>query len=69
MREQVNRSNQNWFPAPGDHVEVRRNGSTLRLGTVEIVMHDDSGFWLAADGVEPRVFVHIDDNEKIILSP
>jgi hypothetical protein len=55
-----------WKPAPGEHVELRRPGSDVRRGVIEAVMRDNSGFWLAADGVEPRVFVSRDDKEQSI---
>jgi hypothetical protein len=49
-----------WAPRQGDRVEIRRRGVTLRRGAVEAVMPDHSGFWIAADGIEPRSFVHLD---------
>lgn len=44
------------IPSKGDQVLVRRP-NYVRNGIVEAVMYDKSGFWLAADGAEPRVFV------------
>lgn len=59
-------TNGTWDPAPGEHVEVRRPGNDLRRGVIDAVMHDNSGFWVAAEGVDPRVFVSLDDNEQSI---
>ena len=53
-----------WVPKPSERVEVRRTGSDIRRGVIEAVMKDNSGFWLAADGVEPRVFVLLDDQKQ-----
>lgn len=53
-------------PGPGDAVELRRWGTVIRRGVVEAVMPDSSGFWLTADGVEHREFVHRQDDETQI---
>ncbi|OOP63089.1 hypothetical protein BMF89_07740 [Arthrobacter sp. SRS-W-1-2016] len=58
-----------WRPASGERVQVRRSGCDVRRGVVEAVMNDNSGFWLAADGVEARVFVLLRDTEQIIGIP
>lgn len=50
-------SSPEWAPEPGDEIELGL-GLTRRQGTVEAVTADGSGFWLAADGVETRLFVH-----------
>ncbi len=55
-----------WKPAPGKQVELRTPGCGKRRGVIEAVMKDHSGFWLAADGAEPRVFVFLDGNEQSI---
>lgn len=55
-----------WAPKPGERVEVRRPGRDVRQGVIEAVMKDNSGFWLAADGVEPRMFVLLDDQKQSI---
>ncbi|MCH6472390.1 hydroxypyruvate isomerase family protein [Sinomonas terrae] len=47
-------------PEAGAAVELCRGGFLVRRGIVETVMPDRSGFWLAAEGVEPRAFVHLD---------
>lgn len=57
-------ANSIWQPSPGEHVEVRKFGSVTRRGVVELVMYDHSGLWLAADGVEPRVFVTLGEGEQ-----
>lgn len=57
-RRVYRRDQTGWLPNPGDIVELRRWGITLRRGTVEAVMPDRSGFWLAARGVDERAFIH-----------
>ncbi|GAB4097953.1 hypothetical protein GCM10028789_01150 [Sinomonas halotolerans] len=46
------------MPTRGAAVELRQWGNHLRHGTVEAVLPDGSGFWIAAEGAAPRVFVH-----------
>lgn len=46
------------IPKPGDRIELRCWGRILRRGSVETVMPDKSGFWLAQEGVDMRTFVH-----------
>ncbi len=55
-----------WMPKPSELVEVRRLGYGVRRGVIETVMKDNSGFWLAADGVEPRLFVLLHDQKQTI---
>lgn len=55
-----------WMPMPSELVEVRRLGHKVRRGVIETVMKDKSGFWLAADGVEPRLFVLLHDQKQTI---
>lgn len=55
-----------WVPKRSERVEVRRTGSDIRRGVIETVMKDNSGFWLAAEGVEPRVFVLLHDQKQTI---
>ncbi|WP_423184997.1 hypothetical protein [Arthrobacter sp. NyZ413] len=50
-------------PATGDLIELRRHGRTLRVGAVEAVMPDGTGFWLAAQGIDTRVYVPSGDND------
>ncbi|WP_415853445.1 hypothetical protein [Sinomonas sp. G460-2] len=38
-------------------MELRQRGAIFRIGKVEVVMPDGSGFWLAADGADPRLYV------------
>lgn len=64
--DHIDLTNWNWEPSPGKRVEVRRSGCDVRRGVIEAVMRDKSGFWLASDGVEPRVFVLLDDKEQTI---
>jgi hypothetical protein len=58
--------NWGWEPVAGERVEVRRPGHEVRRGVIGAVMKDTSGFWLAADGVEPREFVILADKEQRI---
>lgn len=51
-----------WLPAVGESIEVRSRG-TVRRGIIEAAMYDGSGFWLAAEGVEPRLFVDLGEEE------
>lgn len=55
-----------WEPTAGQFVEVRRPGHNVRRGVIEAVIRDGSGFWLAADGVEPRAFFILADKELSI---
>jgi hypothetical protein len=56
--------------AADEKVEVQMSPAVTRRGIIEAVMKDKSGFWLAADGVEPRVFVHLgEDSQSIRLLP
>lgn len=49
-----------WKPTSGAKIELRQWGNLLRKGTVEDVMPGGHGFWLAAEGASPRLFVHLD---------
>lgn len=62
---------QGWTPTPGAEVEIRQWGAHLRTGAVETVMPDGRGFWLAALGALPRLFIHLDydDMEVWIQQP
>ncbi|MET3934694.1 hypothetical protein [Arthrobacter sp. OAP107] len=64
--EQKDRNGSSWKLAPGEYIEVQAAGIGTRRGTIEAVMRDKSGFWLAADGVEPRVFVPLEEKEQSI---
>lgn len=66
--EQKDRNGSSWKLAPGEYIEVQAPGIGTRRGTLEAVMRDKSGFWLAADGVEPRVFVPLEEKELSIGS-
>lgn len=63
------RAHPGWAPQPGDSVELRSWGSTTRRGTVEAVMPDQSGFWVAAEGVDERAFVHLEYEDIEIWTP
>lgn len=54
------RRSKDWCPQEGETVEVRQWGTKIHAGIVEALMPDGSGFWLAADAVQPRIFVHRD---------
>jgi hypothetical protein len=43
-----------WQRALKQYVEVRRNGETIRAGTVEEVMPDNTILWVSAAGPQPR---------------
>ena len=62
------RSGSSWKLAPGEYIEVQASRIGTRRGHIEAVMRDKSGFWLAADGVEPRVFVPLGEKELTIRS-
>ncbi|XAS74245.1 hypothetical protein VUN82_10665 [Micrococcaceae bacterium Sec5.1] len=55
-----------WVPKPSELVEVRRFGGEVRRGVIDTVMRDNSGFWLAAEGIEPRLFVFLHDQKQTI---
>lgn len=54
-----------WRRTPGDLVEVRSAERVLRRGAVDGVMPDGTGLWLAADGVEPRTYIHKDEHLEL----
>lgn len=57
-------------PSAGDVVELRRHGTTFRVGAVETVMPDGTGFWLASHGLDPRVYVpSIEHGVEIWIRP
>jgi hypothetical protein len=60
------RTSSGWRPKPSELVEVRRLGGEVRRGVIDTVMRDNSGFWLAAEGVEPRLFVFLHDAKQTI---
>jgi hypothetical protein len=57
-----------WRPRIGDSVELRRYAITFRIGTVETVMPDGTGFWLAPHGADGRQYVHIGDEDLQIFA-
>lgn len=46
-----------WRLVQGAIVEVRLGRCLYRVGLVDAVMPDDSGIWLAADGIHSREFI------------
>lgn len=57
-------------PSAGDVVELRRHGTTFRVGAVETVMPDGTGFWLASRGLDTRVYVpFIEHGVEIWIRP
>lgn len=66
--EQKDRNGSRWKLAPGEYIEVQAPRIGARRGPIEAVMRDKSGFWMAADGVEPRVFVPLGEKELTIRS-
>ncbi|MFJ6313581.1 hypothetical protein [Pseudarthrobacter oxydans] len=51
------------FPSTGDVVELRRDGALFRVGAVETVMPDGTGFWLASQGLDTRIYVPSSQDE------
>jgi hypothetical protein len=47
-----------FLPTAGDMAELLCRGRPLRIGAVDTVIPDGSGFWLAADGLGTRLYVH-----------
>ncbi|NWL10306.1 hypothetical protein DM793_03175 [Paenarthrobacter nitroguajacolicus] len=56
---------QDWQRVLGQHVEVRRQGKTIRTGTVEAVMPDSSILWVSAAGAYNRELVERVDGIEI----
>lgn len=54
-----------WRLREGDVIELRRNGTVIRRGTVDAVMYDGSGLWLAATGADHRKFLAKDDSLEV----
>ena len=46
-----------WHRLVGARVEVRRNGTAIRVATISEAMPDGSAVWLSAEGVEARMFI------------
>jgi hypothetical protein len=46
-----------WQDMLGLYVEIRLQGRTVRVGTVDAVMPDDSILWISAEGPYPRQMV------------
>lgn len=57
-----------WQSLTGTVVEVRDSGFLYRRGLVEDVMADASGFWLAAEGVAAREFIHTSMGYQVLTS-
>ena len=66
MPEAPKRNGSSWLPKLGEVVELRRQGKTVRVGRVEQVMPDGSGFWIAAHGPDRRIFIPTDENDSEI---
>ncbi|MGN6161908.1 MAG: hypothetical protein ACTHOG_09440 [Marmoricola sp.] len=49
------------MPSSGDIVELRQREGLIRVGEVECIMPDSSGFWVAAHGADPRIYVSTTD--------
>lgn len=54
---EAKRTKSSWLPKSGEIIELRRQGRTIRVGKVEQVMPDGSGFWIAAHWPDSRIFV------------
>jgi hypothetical protein len=46
-----------WQRALGQRVEIWKDGTCVRKGTVEAVMPDDSLLWISAEGMSPRQII------------
>lgn len=53
----------------GAPVEIRRNGTTVRSGTVEAVMSDSSLLWIQADGARGRELFAAADTYEVWIEP
>lgn len=51
-----------WVPSAGDPVELRQDGTTVRTGFAESIMPDGTGFWIAAQGPDLRMYIPLDDS-------
>lgn len=54
-----------WRPLIGHTVDVKLNSTTIRTGTVDAVMEDNSILWLAPAGADTRVMVERADGYTI----
>jgi hypothetical protein len=58
-----------WRRLTGAPVEIRRNGTTVRAGTVEAVMPDSSLLWIEADGACGRELFAAANNYEVWTEP
>lgn len=58
-----------WNRLTGAPVEIRRNGTTVRAGTVEAVMPDSSLLWIQANGACDRELFSAADNYEVWIQP
>lgn len=53
----------NWMS--GDPVRIERAGRLYRHGRIEVAMADGSGFWVCADGAQPRELIWIEEGFSV----
>lgn len=56
-----------WRRQIGETVVIRGAGRVVRIGTVDDIMPDGSGLWLAADGPIPRAYFHKGDGLELCV--
>ncbi|HEX6032782.1 MAG TPA: hypothetical protein VFY83_00060 [Anaerolineales bacterium] len=54
-----------WHRALGQRVEIWKDGTLVRKGTVEAVMPDSSVLWISAEGASPRQMVFRHDGNQV----
>lgn len=54
-----------WQRALGQYVEIRLKGKTVRTGTVDAVMPDNSILWISAEVPCPRQMVERADGSQV----
>lgn len=62
----VPRQGQEWQRLAGEFVEIHRAGELCRRGVVDAVMPDGTGLWLAAEGVQSRVFIWEEEGLTVV---
>lgn len=58
-----------WKRLIGAPVEIRRNGTVVRSGTVEEAMPDSSLLWIAAGSGQGRQLFSAADNYEVWIEP
>lgn len=58
-----------WNRLIGAPVEIRRNGRTVRSGTVDDAMPDSTLLWIAADACHERTLFAAAENYEVWIEP